>query len=188
MRARCILYAMAIALLGISPEASASRLRINGLVTDYCTSRPMAHARVRIYKDGRLLQVQASGPSGRYSFTFENNGSYVVRVDAPGYQGKCIALDTRGADRGAEGGTSMLEVEMRLPALHPDIDLSFLDLPLGVARFEPATGRIRWSRAYARSTTPDAREVMARYEGLHAEFLLPVANRRGRTEVPMIRL
>ncbi|HMN06006.1 MAG TPA: carboxypeptidase-like regulatory domain-containing protein [Flavobacteriales bacterium] len=178
-----------MALLASSSEALAFKLRIDGLVTDYATQRPMAKARVRVYKDGILDKMQGSDAQGRYTMVFDNNASYVVRVDAPGYQGKCITIDTHGKEWEGDGRISSLEVEMRLPAVRPGVDLSFLDLPMGVARFDPSTGLARWNRTYERNVKGDVRETMVEYDRYSGDLLQPTANRRPRAEAtPVIRL
>ncbi len=170
--ATCILI---IALLGICQEASAFRLHLNGLVTDYATQQPMSAARVRIYKNGVMQRVARTGALGQYSIILDNHADYVVRVDAPGYQVKCITIDTQGLEWESDRRVSHLEVEMRLPTLQSGIDLSYFDLPLGMARFEPATGLTRWNMTYERIVNAAAQEVMARYDQRCMEMGMPVA-------------
>lgn len=157
------LLALAFCLLLPGPDAFAARLRLSGLVTEHATLQPLASARVRIYKDGVLVRTSTTNAAGRYNVTLENQASYVVRVDAPGHQGKCITVETHGMEWEGDGRHSTVEVEMRLPAFREGVDLSFFDLPLGLAFFEPATGLVRWSVKYERSLTAAVRELMGRY-------------------------
>lgn len=154
---------MALLLVGSSTEASAYRLRLNGIVTDFSSLQPLSAARVRVYKEGILQHEQASSASGKYMITFDNHAEYVLRVDAPGYQGKSITIDTRGMEWQGDRRISTLEVEMRLPELRADVDLSYLDLPLGIAYFEPATGLTRWNRTYEKNIRADVRGLMEDY-------------------------
>ncbi len=171
--ATCILI---LALLGIGQEASAFRLHLNGLVTDYATQRPMSAARVRIYMNGVMQRVARTGASGQYSVTLDNHAEYVVRVDAPGYQVKCITIDTHGLEWEGDRRVSDLQVEMRLPTLQSGIDLSYFDLPLGMAQFEPATGLTRWNMTYESNVNAAAQEVMARYDRRCMEMGTPIAH------------
>jgi hypothetical protein len=168
---------LTIALCCMGMEAWAYRLRINGLVTDYGTQQPLASARIRVYKNGVLQKRLASNSGGRYAFVFDNHSKYVVRVDAPGYQGKCIIIDTHGLEWERDPRVSDLDLEMRLPAYRNDVDLSFLDLPLGLASFEPATGHTSWSRGDERNIMADNVDLMQRYDRLVGDRLLPVASR-----------
>ena len=163
-------------MLGIGQEASAYRLRLNGLVTDYATQQPMSAARVRVYKNGVMQRVIRTGAAGQYAMTFDNHAEYVVRVDAPGYQVKCITISTQGLEWEGDRRTSDLQVEMRLPTLESGIDLSYFDLPLGIAKFEPATGHTRWNTTYEKAVSTNAQEVMARYDQRCMEKGMPVAH------------
>lgn len=160
------LLLLVVLLLTCGQDAAAMRLRLNGLVTDHATLEPLADARVRIYKDGVLMRASTTNASGKYSITLENQHSYVVRVDAPGHQGKCITLDTHGMEWEGDSRQSTVEVEMRLPAFRQGVDLSYFDLPMGMAFFEPATGRTHWSVKYEQSLAAAVHELMGRYDQL----------------------
>lgn len=178
---------LAVPLLCMGGRAWAFRLRLNGLVTEYSTQQPMQAARVRIYKDGLLLAQQASNAAGKYAMVLENNAHYVLRVDAPGYQGKSILVDTHGVEWQGDKRIAELLVEMRLPSLKAGIDLSYFDLPLGLARFEPATGFTRWNKTYERSLALGAHQLMEQYARQEAE--VPAAGTEARRRVmPAIRL
>lgn len=172
---RYFTFILTLAALGICQEASAYRLRMNGLVSDYVTEQPMPGARVRIYKNGVVQRVIRTGALGQYAVTFDNHADYVVRVDAPGYQVKCITISTQGLEWEGDRRVSDLQVEMRLPILQPGIDLSYFDLPLGMAEFEPATGLTRWNVTYEKTVVATAQEVMARYDQYCMEQGMPVA-------------
>lgn len=159
--AACILL---ISLLGIAHDVSAFHLALNGLVTDHGTMQPMASARIRIYKDGVLKNLVRTNAAGKYAITLDNHADYVVRVDAPGYQGKCITIDTHGAEWEGDRRLSRLEVEMRLVRKLPGTDLSCFDLPLGLARFEPATGLTRWNLVYESRVNAEVQEAMFGYD------------------------
>lgn len=167
-----------VALLVLVQDASAYRMELNGLVTDYGTMLPMAKARVRIYKNGMLQTVRWTGGAGRYSMVLDNHAAYVVRIDAPGYQAKCITVDTQGLEWEGDGRISRVEVEMRLPRSRPGIDLSYFDLPLGMARFEPASGHTRWNLAYEGKVLAASKPIMEAYGKRSKElgFPLPVGN------------
>ncbi len=178
---RYLTFILILASLAICQEASAYRLRLNGLVTDYVTQQPMSSARVRIYKNGVIQRTIKTGALGQYSMTFDNHADYVVRVDAPGFQVKCITINTAGLEWEGDRRVSDLQVEMRLPTLQSGIDLSYFDLPLGMADFEPATGHTRWNITYEKTVITTAQEVMARYDQRCMEKGMPVA--RGNMEL-----
>jgi hypothetical protein len=176
-RIKASLLALAAGLLIGVQDAQAYRLEVVGLVTDYGTTLPMSAARVRIYKNGALQTVRRTNGAGTYSIILENNAEYVVRVDAPGYQVKCITVDTKGLEWEGDGRLSKVEVEIRLPKLGNGVDLSYFDLPVGMARFEPATGHTRWNLAYENKVAVVARMLMDQYDERCRELGLPLPAR-----------
>ena len=86
------------------------------------------------------------------------------RFSAPGHQTKCFTVDTHGLEW--EGGqkTKDVFVEMTLFERIADMDLSFFDLPMGQARFEPATGLLSWDDAYDQRIREQVQSIMSEYE------------------------
>lgn len=162
-----------VCLLACSQHASAFQLQLDGLVTEHATLQAMDSARIRLYKNGVLDQVRYSGGSGVYSVKLDNHALYVVRVDAPGYQTKCFTIDTHGMEWEGDHRMSKVEVEVRLVQVQKGIDLSYFDLPMGMARFEPATGVVLWDLVYEEQVRSVAGQIMGRYDMRYAE-LLPV--------------
>lgn len=158
-------------------DASAYHLEVVGLVTDYATQQAMPAARVRIYKNGALQTVRFTNGAGGYSVLLDNHADYVVRVDAPGFQVKCITVDTKGLEWEGDNRVSKVEVEVRLPRLGSGVDLSYFDLPVGIARFEPATGLTRWNIAYEGRVNAEARTLMDRYDQRCRELGFPLPAR-----------
>lgn len=185
---RSVLIALLTALLFTCGEAYASRLRLNGQVADLSGLKPLAGARVRIYKDGKLWREQGANMLGRYMVLFDNNHDYVVRVDAPGFQGKCFTLETHGPEWQGDRSVSHLDVEIRLPVKEKGIDLSWFDLPLGIAHFEPSTGFTRWNRTYEQNISAATREVMDRYAGYTGPMTLTGAAARMQAKQAHYRL
>ena len=163
MRATTTLATLALA-LGFLGEAQAYNLRIHGVVTEYLSGELVTDALVRVYKDGVKQQAEETGLMGRYSFTLDNNAKYVLRFSAPGHQTKCFTIDTHGLEWDGENRTRELFVEMTMFTRLSDMDLSFFDLPMGQATFEPATGLVSWDTDYDQRIRPEVQSLMIDYE------------------------
>ena len=163
MRATTTLATLALA-LGFLGEAQAYNLRIHGVVTEYLSGELVTDALVRVYKDGVKQQAEETGLMGRYSFTLDNNAKYVLRFSAPGHQTKCFTIDTHGLEWDGENRTRELFVEMTMFTKLSDMDLSFFDLPMGPASFEPATGLVSWDTDYDQRIRSEVQSLMIDYE------------------------
>ncbi|HMU13853.1 MAG: hypothetical protein JST41_11360 [Bacteroidetes bacterium] len=161
--ARTIKLALLALTCGLLNHANAYNLRVRGVVTEYLTGDLLTDALVRVYKDGVKQQAEQTGVLGSYSFTLDNNAKYVLRFSAPGHQTKCFTIDTHGLEWEGEGGMKDLYVEMTLFQQLSDMDLSFFDMPMGMAFFEPATGLVRWDTDYDRRIRPEVQSLMIGY-------------------------
>lgn len=166
---RTLLFA---ALLFVASSGSAAHLRVHGLVTDASTREPLNDVLVRVYRDGVKLLSFNTGANGHYGAVLENGGNYVIRFSLPGRVTKCYSVDTQGPAWENDGSISDVEVEMTLFERVEGLDLSFFDMPMGMARFTPMTGFISWNAAYEARIKPEAErlfaEVLARREQLVA--------------------
>ncbi len=149
---------------GLFTQVQAYNLRIHGLVTEYLSGELITDALVRVYKDGVKQQAEETGMLGRYGFTLDNNAKYVLRFSSPGHQTKCFSIDTHGLEWDGENKTKDLFVEMTMFQRLSDMDLSFFDLPMGQASFEPATGLVNWDVAYDQRIRPEVQSLMIDYE------------------------
>ncbi|MFT3885924.1 MAG: carboxypeptidase-like regulatory domain-containing protein [Flavobacteriales bacterium] len=163
MRTAVRLLLFATLALGVG-TAQAWDLRVRGLVTEYLGGTPITNATIRVYKDGVVQYNEPSGSFGRYAFTLDNNARYILRFSAPGHQTKCFSVDTHGLARNAEKGTKDVFVEMTLFQKVQGLDLSYFDLPMGIARFEPWTGLLTWDQDYDGRIRPEVRAIMDEYE------------------------
>lgn len=171
-------------------KASAYSLKVQGVVTEYLSGQLVTNALVRVYKDGVKQYAEETGSFGRYAFTLDNNAKYVLRFSAPGHQTKCFSVDTHGLVWKDGGGTKEVFVEMTLFTKVPDMDLSYFDLPMGMAHFEPATGLVSWDQEYDARIRSEVQSIMAEYERrmtatADAGFRSPAD--RSRSEVATLR-
>ncbi len=149
---------------GLLTEAHAYNLRVHGVVTEYSSGELVTDALVRVYKDGVKQQAEETGILGRYGFTLDNNAKYVLRVSEPGHQSTCFTIDTHGLEWEGENKTKDLFVEMTMFQRLSDMDLSFFDLPMGQASFEPATGLVSWDTEYDQRIRSEVQSLMIDYE------------------------
>jgi hypothetical protein len=145
-------------------DTSAFDLKLTGVVTEYLTGSVISNALVRVYKDGVKQYVTETGSFGHYTFTLDNNAKYIIRFSAPGHQNKCFSVDTHGLEWQGENKSKDLFVEMTMFEKIGEMDLSFFDLPMGMAFFEPATGLVSWDTEYDKRIRGEVQSIMSEYE------------------------
>ncbi len=152
------------ALVGMQLSVTAFSLRVNGVVTDYLTGATLDHVLVRVYQNGSKVAGEETGALGHYAFELENNAEYVIRFSGPGLVTKCFTVDTHGLVWEGADKTKELWVEMTMLERTTSIDLSFFDMPMGRAYFEPATGLVSWDTDYDRKVRPQVEAIMSHYQ------------------------
>jgi len=144
--------------------STAAELRLRGEVTDHETRLPLGEVLVRVYRNGVKEHVFHTGPAGKYNITLERGGEYIIRFSLPDHVTKCYAVDTRGASWEDDTREVSVDVEMTLFENTTSIDLSFFDMPMGRAYFEPATGLVSWDTDYDRKVRPQVEAIMSHYQ------------------------
>jgi hypothetical protein len=169
---RLTAFGMIIGALLAAPSAHASCLKIEGLVMDHTTGDPVDGALARLYKNGVKVDAEMTTGRGRFIFQLDNNAQYIIRVGMEGRVTKCFQVLTYGPEWEGANMVCELEVEVSLVERIPGMDLSFFDMPLGLAKFEPLTGSIVWNRAYEQGIVPKWTSVMLEYQARRDELAL----------------
>jgi len=154
-------YLLLSLLMGCMFSASAVDLRLHGLVTDHSARTPLTEVLVRVYRNGVKERAFTTGPGGQYTVELERGGNYIIRFSLPGHVTKCYAVDTHGAAWEGDKREVSVDVEMTLFENVPEMDLSFFDMPMGLARFSPTTGFLTWDKEYEGRIKPEVDRLMA---------------------------
>ncbi|MEO8589694.1 MAG: hypothetical protein ABI432_10025 [Flavobacteriales bacterium] len=154
-------HLLLLALCLLASRSSAAELRLHGEVTDVNTRTPFGEVLVRVYKDGVKQQVFTTSAEGHYNVHLDNEAEYVIRFSAPGRVTKCFAVDTHGGEWAGDNRSVDLAVEMTLFERVDGVDLSFFDLPMGIARFSPMSGFLSWDKAYEEEVQAEVSRLMA---------------------------
>lgn len=150
-----------IALCAFATTTSAAELRLHGEVTDLGTREPFGEVLVRVYKDGVKQQAFNTTAEGHYTVRLDNEADYVIRFSAPGRVTKCFAVNTHGGEWAGDSRSVDLAVEMTLFERVEGVDLSFFDLPMGIAHFSPMTGFLSWDKDYDERVQEEVARLMA---------------------------
>lgn len=172
---RLITFGMILGAMLTATAGQASCLKIEGVVRDHATGEPVDGAIARLYKNGVKVDAEMTTGRGKFMFELDNNAQYIVRVGLEGHVTKCFEILTFGPEWEGRSVKCNLDVEMTMMPRVEGTDLTFFDMPLGLARFEPLTGSIVWNKAYEQAIIPQWTAVMERYD---AQRSLLVAERR----------
>lgn len=150
----------------------AAQLRVHGRVFHHDSSRPMGQVQVKVYRNGERLPSTYTSENGNYALLLDERADYVLRFTHPGMVSKCFTVDAKGPAWENDRKVVDLEVEIRLFEPVEGLDLSWFDMPMGMARFTPMTGHLAWNADYEERVRPMVDKLMAeraqRLQGLLA--------------------
>ncbi|MCB0769357.1 MAG: hypothetical protein KDC00_03005 [Flavobacteriales bacterium] len=154
-------YILLTILIGFAMSVAAVDLRLHGEVTTFGSREVLGDVLVRVYRNGLKEQAFMTGAGGRYSVDLREGGHYIIRFSRPGHVTKCFAVDTHGAAWEGDARSVNVAVEMTLFEKVDGLDLSFFDLPMGLANFSPTTGYLSWDKEYEERIRPEVDRLMA---------------------------
>jgi hypothetical protein len=156
-------YIFLLGLISLCNQVDAAHIKVDGLVRELHNEKPMKGVLVRLYKNGMKIHAEPTAGNGKFQFRLQNNARYIIRVSAPGHITKCFQIDTHGASWMGDGAVNELKVEMTMMEKIDGFDHSYFDMPLGLAKFNPTTGFLSWSKKYEQQINPEVIELMAEY-------------------------
>jgi len=142
----------------------AVHLKIHGEVTGKHNAQPLGNVTVKVYDGGELVSTQTTNSKGKYEVSFANQGRYTIRFSYPGYASKCFSVNTRGPSWEGDHSKQKLYIGMTMVKRLEGFDLSLLDMPMGKARFDPATGFVRWDKVWHERISPKYKALMNAYD------------------------
>lgn len=156
---RIALLLLLLAWSGLSVHAA--QLRITGAVVDLLTGAPLAGVDIKVYRNGERVEVQRTGPQGRYQVLLDQHAEYVLRFSMPGMVSKGFTVDTRGAAWEKDRRVVEEVIDMQLFAPVEGLDHWMFDRPMGMAHFIPMTGLLTWDAAYDAQIRAEVNRYMA---------------------------
>jgi hypothetical protein len=128
-------------------EDDIENVYVYGVVKDVNSKTRLLRAAVLIREDSLPLR-EAYADSGKYELNLNFDHLYRLRYDAPGYVTKYVEIDTRNVPLAEREGGFGINVEMALFPFTRHGDYSFLNEPIGKARFDPHDSTIAWDLAW----------------------------------------
>ena len=142
----------------------AVHLKVHGEVMGRHNTYALENVTVKVYNGGVLVFTDKTSAKGKYEIKLENQGRYTVRFTYPGYASKCFSVDTRGPSWDGDNSKQKLYIGMTMVKHLDGFDLSLLDMPMGKARFDPATGFVRWDKVWHERFSPKYKALMLAYD------------------------
>jgi hypothetical protein len=121
-----------------------------GIVEDQRSGRALQNVRVRVYTDSIAGDSVFTDPTGKYQIFLPLNGSHRLEYWLEDHHRKVVQVDANGEmDATARAQEWNLRVDIDLLIADPPLPDDLLDMPAGVAEWEPAMRDFQWNRPYS---------------------------------------
>ena len=118
-----------------------------GSVHDYFSDKALKGTTVTLEQGSEVLQSVLTESKGEFAFHLPYEGRLILRFSKEGYLSKFTTIDTRGVT--PQEHAPQMYVRMTLFRPVPGRDASFLNQPVGRAKYDPVLETIIWDTVYS---------------------------------------
>jgi hypothetical protein len=147
-------------------ENEVDNVYVFGTVKEDSTNAKLIHAEVTVDQDGVEFTSEHVNAEGKYELYLDFDHRYRIRYRAPDHVAKYIEIDTRNIPAEERTGGYGMNVEMTLFKFDPHGDYTFLQEPIGKARFDTVNKELAWDLAWTEHVRERVRVARAKADSL----------------------
>ncbi|MDF1675115.1 MAG: hypothetical protein P1U44_05295, partial [Vicingaceae bacterium] len=132
------------------------KIALSGIVSEYYSESTMEGVSIKITENGNYIHNVISDKKGRYELLVDYEKEYIVLYEKANFVPKKIIVNTKGIPPDKRNSVNDLFVEMTLFQQHKDLNVAFLEKPIGKAIYDPKMRELDWDMSY---TAPIAQKL-----------------------------
>lgn len=121
------------------------KLMLSGDVSEYFSEKTMAGVSVKVTSNGEYVANAVTDSKGKYEFLLDFEKEFMVLYEKAGFVPKKILVSTKGVPPNQRQSVADLFVEMTIFKSNKDLQVDFLDQPIGKAQYNPQTNEVDWN-------------------------------------------
>jgi len=129
-------------------DENTNKLMLSGNVSDYFSEKSMTGVSVKLTSNGKYVNNVITDNKGEYEFFLDFEKEFTVLYEKAGFVSKKILVTTKGVPPNQRNKIADLIVEMTIFKKDKDLNVSFLDKPIGKAQYSAQTNEIDWNMGY----------------------------------------
>jgi hypothetical protein len=149
-----------------SQNENDNKLEISGRVTDYFDNKIIAGVSIKASENGNYSANVVSDAKGNYVMYVDFEKEFTILYEKAGFIPKKVVVSTKGVPPDKRTKVNDLLIEMTLFKQDKNLDVAFLEQPIGKARYLPQTNEIDWDMGY---TAPIAQKLTQTLETFKAK-------------------
>jgi len=135
-------------------------LYIFGIVKDYATSKKIPGVTIKAFENGKLIDTYETKANGKYEFFLDVGKQYELVFSKPGIVTKRVSMDARNIPSEDVGAGFSMNIEMSLFEEMEGLDVSILNQPIGIAKYNANTGALEFDFAYTQKIKDELNRLM----------------------------
>lgn len=147
-----------------SQNENDNKLEISGKVTDYFTNQPVSGTSVKVTENGNYVNNVVCDGKGVYVTYVDFEKEYIVIYEKAGYVPKKVIVNLKGVPPDKRTKVNDLVIEMTIFKQDKDLNVSFLDQPIGKANYIPQTNEIDWNMGYTAPISQKLNQILDTYK------------------------
>src|SRR5690606_25499444 len=145
------------------------KIALSGEVSEYFSEESMEGVSIKLTENGNYVHNVISDKKGRYELLVDYEKEYIVLYEKAGFVPKKVIVNTKGIPPDKRNSVNDLFVEMTLFAKHKDLNVSFLDKPIGKAIYDSKTRELDWDMGYTAPIAQKLNQVLADFKAKEAQ-------------------
>jgi hypothetical protein len=133
-------------------------------------NKPLEKAIINIYLNKNKSQQLNTGPDGKFSIDLEFNKDYIIQLSKPGLVTKKFEFNTHLPDSANKDINYPFSFTIVLFPTYKNFDLSILDKPLAIVRYDNQYKEFFYDYDYARYINEKVLAIQDRIEYLTIEY------------------
>ncbi|MBI2280504.1 MAG: hypothetical protein HYU68_07420, partial [Bacteroidetes bacterium] len=143
-----------------------NKLEISGRITDYFDDKAIAGVSIKALENNNYATNIVSDAKGNYLMYVDFEKEFTILYEKAGFMPKKVVVSTKGVPPDKRTKVNDLLIEMTLFKQDKNLDVAFLEQPIGKARYLPQTNEIDWDMGY---TAPIAQKLNQTLENFKAK-------------------
>jgi len=153
-----------LALEPLSAQDTTDNILVYGTIKEYFYGRRLPEALVVVKENGVVKKEIAPDLAGQYAFYLDFDADFSVHFSMNGMVTKYALINTKDIPIEDRFGGFAMNVDMTLFDMFEGFDVSILDGPIGISKFDSSSKTLEWDYEYTEVIQDSLRSIFDQFE------------------------
>ncbi|MCB9174192.1 MAG: hypothetical protein H6589_06255 [Flavobacteriales bacterium] len=153
-----------------SQDPNENKLQVSGDVSEYFSNEKMSGVSIKAMENGNYITNVVTDGKGKYELYIDFEKEITILYEKAGFVAKKIIVNTKGVHPDKRNKVNDLFVEMTLFKEDKNLDVAFLNQPIGRASYIPQSNEIDWDMGYTGPIAQKLTQTLETFKAKKAQF------------------